>query len=69
MATNTVYKTAGLPVAKNAGQAPGSGANTAYKTAGFPPVVLTAGVTGALAQTLGAVGAAGAGKAVVAGAA
>ena len=41
MATNTVYKMAGLTVAKNAGQAPGSGANTAYKTAGFPPVVLT----------------------------
>lgn len=43
MANNTVYKTAGLPVAKDAGQSPGAGANTAYKTAGLPPVVLTAG--------------------------
>ncbi len=40
MATNTAYKTAGLPVAKNAGQAPTAGQNTAYKTAGLPPVVL-----------------------------
>jgi len=43
MAANIVYITAGLPVAKNAGQAPASLHNTAYITAGLPPVVLTAG--------------------------
>lgn len=41
MATNTTYRTAGLPVAKNAGQAPTAGQNTAYRTAGLKPIVLT----------------------------
>lgn len=42
MAKNYLYITAGLPVAKNAGQTPTSGKNTVYITAGLPPVVLTA---------------------------
>ena len=37
---NTVYITAGLPVAKDAGQSPTSGVNTVYVTAGLPPIEL-----------------------------
>jgi hypothetical protein len=37
---NTVYISAGLPVAKNSGQAPASGVNTAFVSAGLPPEVL-----------------------------
>lgn len=40
MAANTVYISAGLPVAKNSGQAPSSGVNTAYVSAGLPPEVV-----------------------------
>ena len=40
MAANTIYISAGLPVAKNSGQAPSSGVNTVYVSAGLPPVVL-----------------------------
>ena len=36
---NTVYISAGLPVAKNADQDP-NGTNTVYITAGLPPVEL-----------------------------
>jgi len=36
---NTIYITAGLPVAKNADQNP-EGTNTAYITAGLPPQIL-----------------------------
>ena len=34
---NTVYITAGLPVAKDSDQSPASGVNTVYITAGLPP--------------------------------
>ena len=37
---NTIYITAGLPVAKNAGQSPSAGVNTVYITAGLPPQIL-----------------------------
>ena len=36
MANNTVYITAGLPVAKASGQSPTSQVNTVYITAGLP---------------------------------
>ena len=36
---NTIYITAGLPVAKNADQDP-TGTNTVYITAGLPPIEL-----------------------------
>ena len=39
MATNTVYITAGLLVAKDSGQSPGAGENTVFVTAGLPKVV------------------------------
>lgn len=37
---NTIYTTAGLPVAKDSGQSPTSGVNTVYVSAGLPPEVL-----------------------------
>lgn len=43
MATNKHYWSAGLAVAKNAGQAPTTNKNTYYFSAGLPAVVLTAG--------------------------
>ena len=43
---NTVYITAGLPVAKDDGQSPGAGVNTVYITAGLPPVVEEAAAAG-----------------------
>jgi len=43
---NTVYITAGLPVAKNSGQTPTGGDNTVYVTAGLPPVVEEAAAAG-----------------------
>ena len=36
MAANTIYITAGLPVAKD-GETPSAGVNTVYITAGLPP--------------------------------
>lgn len=44
---NTIYITAGLPVAKNSGQSPTAGVNTVYITAGLPPVVLSAATVSA----------------------
>ena len=35
--SNTIYITAGLPVAKDSGQSPSSGVNTVYLSAGLPP--------------------------------
>lgn len=46
MAADTVYISAGLPVAKNSGQSPGAGVDTAFLSAGLPPVVLAAPVGG-----------------------
>ena len=46
MAANTIYITAGLPVAKDSGQSPTSQVNTVYVTAGLPPVVEVAGAAG-----------------------
>jgi hypothetical protein len=36
---NTVYISAGLPVAKDSGQSPASGVNTVYVSAGLPAEV------------------------------
>jgi len=42
---NTIYITAGLPVAKDSGQSPSSGVNTFYLSAGLPPEVAEAAPT------------------------
>jgi hypothetical protein len=39
---NTIYLSAGLPVAKDSGQSPATGVNTVYVSAGLPAEVIAA---------------------------
>jgi len=40
--SNTIYISAGLPVAKDSGQSPATGVNTVYVSAGLPAEVIAA---------------------------